>query len=117
MPEVDAQVERSVPTKAVPRVRPVRVMPPKAPAEPRAKRIAPPAKPQTRLQAAGVGDWPKSLPAQLVKSHFENGTTASAKEVVDAIGAHLIELGVQFPASLISRLKQAGLLIPAKENE
>lgn len=113
--EVDDPRDSGPAVAPVPKSRPVRVVPPKEPSEPRAKRVAPPAKPQTRLQAAGVGEWPKSLPAQLVKSHFDNGTKASAKEVVDAIGAHLVELGVQFPASLISRLKQAGLLVPARE--
>jgi hypothetical protein len=59
------------------------------------------------------GEWPKSAPAQFVKSYFGQQPTdysATSAELVAAIGPSLIEIGVQFPASLISRLKQAGLL-------
>jgi len=59
------------------------------------------------------GEWPKSAPAQFVKSFFgQQGPeySATSAELVAAIGTSLTDLGVQFPASLISRLKQAGLL-------
>lgn len=58
--------------------------------------------------------WPASKPAQMVKAHFEfKGPTYSATspELVADIGPALKEIGVEFPASLISRLKQAGLLV------
>jgi len=59
------------------------------------------------------GEWPKSAPAQFVKSFFGQQPpdySATSAELVAAIGQSLTDLGVQFPASLISRLKQAGLL-------
>lgn len=59
------------------------------------------------------GEWPKSAPAQLVRSHFEfrgANYSATSAELIAEIGTALAELKVQFPASLISRLKQAGLL-------
>lgn len=59
------------------------------------------------------GSWPKSAPAQFVKSFFGQQPpdySATSAELVAAIGQSLTDLGVQFPASLISRLKQAGLL-------
>lgn len=62
----------------------------------------------------GMDDqWPKSAPAQMVRSHFEfkgAGFSATAPELVADIGPALKEIGVEFPASLISRLKQKGLL-------
>lgn len=66
------------------------------------------------LVANVEGQWPASAAAQLVRSHFEaKGTAyaATSAELVAEIGTALAELKVQFPASLISRLKQAGLLV------
>lgn len=60
------------------------------------------------------GEWPKSAAAQFVRSFYaQQGPeySATSAELVAAIGQSLTDLGVQFPASLISRLKQAGLLV------
>lgn len=54
--------------------------------------------------------WPPSKPAQAVKEFFAAGRTATVAEVVQAIGPALAEMGMQFPAALVSRLKQKGLL-------
>lgn len=65
------------------------------------------------LVAVPEGNWPKSAPAQFVRSFFGQQPpdySATSAELVAAIGQSLTDLGVQFPASLISRLKQAGLL-------
>lgn len=59
------------------------------------------------------GKWPTSAPGQLVKSHFDMkgpGYSATTAELLSEIGPALTELGVGFPSSLISRLKQSGLL-------
>jgi hypothetical protein len=100
----------------------------KAPAAPRAPR---PAKlPGDRFPVmrgrpltkdpAKDNDWPKSAPAQLVRSHFDlKGATYSATsaELVAEIGQALQELGMAHPASLISRLKQSGLLTEGISHE
>lgn len=65
------------------------------------------------LVAVPEGKWPPSAPAQFVRSFFgqqPEGYSATSAELVQAIGQSLTDLGVQFPASLISRLKQSGLL-------
>lgn len=57
--------------------------------------------------------WPPSAPAQVVRKYFEDqgaGFVATAPEVVTQIGDALKAIGVEFPTSLISRLKQKGLL-------
>lgn len=112
---VDAPDDERVPQGAVPADRPVRNVPAKAPAQPR----TPPApKPRVGLELDPdkTTDWPKSAGAQAVLAHFVNGVKrATSAEICEALGPRLTEMGVAFPASLVSRLKQAGLLRPAAE--
>lgn len=55
--------------------------------------------------------WPPSKPAQIVREWFaQEGRNATVAEVVQALGPTLAEHGMAFPAALISRLKQKGLL-------
>lgn len=68
--------------------------------------------PAVRGRALTIGDtegWPKSAPAQKVRGWFA-GRTGTSAELVQALGPELKEMGVEFPASLVSRLKQKGLL-------
>lgn len=61
------------------------------------------------LDAGCAEQWPKSEAAQVVRTYLENHR-GTAGEIADAVGPQLKELGVEFPAALISRLKQAGFL-------
>lgn len=71
-----------------------------------------------RALVLGTGEWPGSAAAQLVREHYSQpGFRATPADACAAIGARLTEMGVAFPASLISRLKQKGLLITAPEEE
>lgn len=62
------------------------------------------------LTLGSTEGWPPSKPAQVVREFFANGRTATVAEVVQALGPALAELGMMFPAALVSRLKQKGLL-------
>lgn len=99
-------------TEAVHVARQVRDVPAKARTSPRPERIAAgPRKPGSALRVAdGRDDWPKSEAAQAVKAHVEAHPGLTAAAIVAAIGPRLNELGVAHPASLVSRLKQAGFL-------
>jgi len=110
---VDDPVDERVQGGTVPGDRHVRSVPPQGPPEPRAKRTAPPAKRRVALCLGKDDDWPKSEAAQAVHDLF--GTVNDRKaltsgEICEALGPRLTELGVQFPASLVSRLKQNGFL-------
>lgn len=55
--------------------------------------------------------WPPSKPAQIVRDYFvEELRTGTVAEVVQILGPRLAEHGMLFPAALLSRLKQKGLL-------
>lgn len=62
------------------------------------------------LELSHIERWPGSPPAQLVRAFFEEGRRATATEIVQALGPQLRALGVEHPASLVSRLKQGGFL-------
>lgn len=110
LPAVDGPVDGGVPAEAAPRRRLVRDVSPESRA---ASRTPPPAKPRVPLKI-GTGEWPQgSRGAQLVRSHLEEVRQATGPEICTALAAEFAALGVQFPSSLISRLKQAGLLEPA----
>jgi hypothetical protein len=69
--------------------------------------------PTVRGKGLALGNaegWPPSKPAQIVREFFAEGRTATVAEVVQALGPALAEVGMQFPAALVSRLKQKGLL-------
>lgn len=79
-------------------------------------RMPPPARKAVALQAAtGAAEWPKSRGPQILREWFaaEPGRRATVPDIVAACGPALTEAGIQFPASLISRLKQGGFLVPA----
>lgn len=60
--------------------------------------------------------WPASKPAQLLRAWFEEGgRKATAAEAVQALGTQLKEMGMEHPASLVSRLKQAGFIRSVQE--
>lgn len=110
--EVDDSGDDSVPEGAIPVDRPVRRVPPEGVPQQRTPRKA------GAALALGAGEWPKkSEPARLVREWFEAepDRRATTAEMIEALGTQLTALGVQFPASLFSRLKQAGLLVPAPE--
>lgn len=98
-----------------------------APAPPPA---AEPAKPVVKLRAQleprKVGsalqiaegreaEWPPSAAAQEVLGAFKADGKMTAKQAAEKLAPKMIELGVAHPASLVSRLKQAGLLTEVKE--
>jgi hypothetical protein len=101
--------------------RPVRDVPEEEPAAPRPKRAAKPAKlpgdrfPVVRGKALTLGKtegWPPSKPAQVVLAYMSvEGRKGTSAELIAALGAELTALGVAHPGSLVSRLKQAGLLV------
>lgn len=104
--------------------RPVRDVPTEEPAKPKRARAPQPDKPAklpgdrfpaVRGKALELGKedgWPPSAAAQRVRAFYTGGTgvRATSAELVAALGAELQGMGVAFPASLISRLKQAGFL-------
>jgi hypothetical protein len=61
------------------------------------------------LDPGNAERWPNSEAAQLVRSEIEAGPV-TATELAERISERCKALGVAHPASLISRLKQAGLL-------
>lgn len=85
---------------------------------PEPKKPSPPRKIGLALQVAAgrQADWPKSLAAQEVLKTFEARGGMTAKEATEALGLKMVELGVAHPASLISRLKQAGLLTETEKD-
>lgn len=93
-------------------------------AEPKAKPARPP-KPEKKpgdrfpafrgraleLDPGNAERWPKSKGAQMVRDFFErDGRRATAAEISQALATDLKLVGVEFPGSLVSRLKQAGFL-------
>lgn len=103
---VDAPLDGGVPTATVPSRRSVRSVPPQGAAARSAPRRA-----GTALCLGTVEGWPKAEAAQLLLRMFsEPGFHATSVEIVTAAGATIIGHGVQHPASLVSRLKQAGHL-------
>lgn len=99
--KVDAAGNNSMPKAAGPKRRPVRDVPQKAAAGPKRSRGGP--------LTLGEGDWPKSEGVQLVRATIE-GVQLTTAELIEKITPGCMKLGVAFPASLVSRLKQAGLL-------
>lgn len=118
VPPVVAVADSSVPDEPLPGSGPVRDLPPEAPAKQpakqRVKRATPPApKPRVGLTIGEDDGWPKSEAAQAVHSLFgrvEDGRVLTSPEICEALGPQLETLGVKFPASLVSRLKQNGFL-------
>lgn len=116
--EVDAAVDSDVPTEALLPAGPVRDLPAEKPATPRA--VKPSKLPGDRfpvvrgrsleLDGGNAERWPKSQGAQVVRAFYEGGKRATAAEVVATLGSQLRALGVEFPGSLVSRLKQGGFL-------
>lgn len=75
-------------------------------------------KPERRPRGAqlvvGKADrWPTSKGAQIVRQFFHPGRRATAQEIVGAVGEQLKAAGIEFPGSLVSRLKQGGFLTEA----
>lgn len=114
---VDDPILPGVPAEAVPPRGSVRDVPAKAKPAKRTKRE--PTKlpgdrfPVVRGRNLALGNpegWPKSAPAQVVREYFKDDRRATAAEVIQAIGGKLKELGMEHPGSLVSRLKQSGLL-------
>jgi hypothetical protein len=62
------------------------------------------------LDPGNAEQWPRSAAAQLIRSTLEAHGAMSASALADATRQQMIELKVAHPASLVSRLKQAGLL-------
>ncbi len=110
----DALRDASPAAPAVPRDRAVRSVPPKKQAAPRALGVA---RTQTTLELdpGNAEQWPKSETAQTVRAFLDGGKRATSKDICEALGPKLTALGVAFPASLVSRLKQGGLLRPSTE--
>lgn len=71
-----------------------------------------PAKTRKRGSALVVAKdgWPKSEAAQAVRGYFDQHSEATPTDIMAALGSKLNGMGVAHPASLISRLKQAGFL-------
>lgn len=71
------------------------------------------------LDNGNAEQWPRSKGPQILRAWFESepGRVATVPEIVAACGPALTEAGIQFPASLISRLKQGGFLVPATESD
>ena len=114
MREVDAPVERSVPKRSVSRDRPVRDVPPQAPA---AKRTppAPRRRAALELDPGHAEAWPRSEGAQIVRASLDKDGPATAGDLAARVAADCAKVGVAFPASLISRLKQGGFLREVSE--
>jgi hypothetical protein len=75
-------------------------------------------KPEKRTRGAklviGKRDgWPASKGAQIVRQFFHPDRQATTQEIVGAVGEQLKAEGIEFPGSLVSRLKQAGFLTEA----
>lgn len=116
--KVDDPLDADVPARAasVPD-RPVRDVPDEAQPKPRKSAKLPGDRfPVVRgksleLDLGNAERWPKSEAAQIVRAFYEEpGKRATPAEVVAALGDQLKALGVEHPASLVSRLKQGGFL-------
>lgn len=107
--EVVDPVERGLPAATVPRRRPVRDVPAKDPA---LQRAAGPRgnRPALELDPGNAERWPKSEGAGIVRATLEAIGRATAADLAQRIAADCAKVGVAFPASLISRLKQGGFL-------
>lgn len=88
----------------VPRKAPIDSSVPKLPKAPR--KVSSP----LQLAAGKLAEWPQSAAAQEVLGLFQNLGSMTAKQAAETLGPRMVELGVAHPASLVSRLKQAGLL-------
>lgn len=108
--EVDDPVEPGVQTGPVPSSRPVRRVPAEKPAEPRAPR-KPRGGPLT-LNPERLAEFPTNKGATIVREALA-GWSATPGELTNKITPACTAAGIGFPASLISRLKQAGFLIEA----
>lgn len=118
--EVDDPLLPGLPAVPVPSPGPVRDVPAEKPARQRTKPARKPGDrfPVVRGRALTLGHtegWPESAPAQAVREFFGgfNGRPlirATVAEVIQLIGPRLNELGMAHPGSLVSRLKQRGLL-------
>lgn len=98
-----AKTPAAAPAAAAPAPRPVEATAPAAKA----------ATVRRKGAALGVGrdeGWPSSEAAQTVRAFFDKTPTAAPAEIIAALGTKLNDLGVAHPASLVSRLKQAGFL-------
>ncbi len=68
------------------------------------------------LDPGNAERWPATDGPQKIRAWFEaeDGRKASVRDIVDALGAELQAIGVGFPASMVSRLKQQGFLREAE---
>jgi len=96
---------------------PVAIATPVAAVAPAPRRDPKPAARRTRGATLVLGKtdgWPKSHGAQIVLQFFRHpDRQATAQDVVSAVGDQLKAAGIEFPGSLVSRLKQAGFLTEA----
>jgi hypothetical protein len=106
--QVDAPDDGRVPQPAVPKARRVRNVPPQEQAAAGTKRRGT----LLGISADKIEQWPNSKGASIVREALlelgETGITAS--DLAKRLAAALAEAGVEFPASLISRLKQGGFI-------
>lgn len=102
-------VNKRMPIAAVPKRRPVRNVPPQeqAAAGTQRKRGS-----LLGIAADKIDKWPASKGASIVRTALiELGQTGiSAADLAKRLAAELAAAGVEFPASLISRLKQGGFI-------
>lgn len=109
--QVDDPVDERVPTAAVSKPRPVRRVPAEVPAAAGAKRRGA----ILELDPGNAERWPGSKGASIVRAALEKGLRGTASELAKALAADLTAAGVEFPASLISRLKQGGFIREVQE--
>ena len=67
------------------------------------------------LDPGNAERWPKSEGATIVRNALEAGGPATASDLAQRVAADCAKVGVAFPASLISRLKQGGFLREVSE--
>lgn len=108
--EVESGTERPVQPRATPKPRPVRAV-----SEPRAAGAG---KRSSRIELnpdKATEAWPKGEGARIVREAITASGPVTTKELIERTTPALTAAGVGFPASLISRLKQAGLLREVQE--
>lgn len=110
--QMDDPVDGQLPERTVSAHRPVRRVPPQSQAAAGAKRKGA----VIELDPGNAERWPASKGAQIVRAAIEE-TPAAAGDLAKRLAEPLKAVGVEFPASLISRLKQGGFLRERKDND
>jgi hypothetical protein len=105
---LDDSGDDGLPAEPVSRARPVRDVPAQEPTAVRAPRAPRKVGVALTLDGGNAEAWPQSAAAQAIRTYLESHHPATCKDIVTTLGPRLNELGVQFPAALVSRLKQAG---------